>query len=824
MIYALLAVFSLIAVSCTQQDVYAPGKQDLEGCYKVYFPSQTVSAGLVTIEESASPVVKVTVIRELADDDITVPFELTGDDVFEVDDIIFEDGQTESTFMVRFPTAEMGKTYTCTIEVKDPQYVSNYRLTSNYITISVVRESWEEIGEATYIDSWFSDSKGQPISTKVKVYKSKNKKGEFRVNDPYTEFWTSVGMSIRDYPAPYFKFRILEKGERITPYNGAPEVVIPVSDMVFYESYCTGFYDSQNKGTHWYFHPGMIVNYEDPVTWYDNRILSYLDNENTMPGVVQLAPSPYIPNVGGWDPTPIVKIVFPGAKLTDYSLSVKAELPEDGKIPVNFTFSEDIAKVNYAIFEGELNESELTEKTDAMLAGKIRGTTITEAGEYIISDIGKTGIYTLIAIAYNSEGKSVNNTSTSFGYLKAGETNPVIFNCGLILSDKNTPLGYTSENSVEFYMYGEEIRSGYYGLYRKRDYDEDYEGVLANLRNNPLSETMLKEINGTGYNDIFINLNSGMEYVFVVLVSNGYEEKIVASEVKLNGEINPLQMTYDLGMLVPAQSKADFCKEWAFWSGTPTSNGRYPVGPVKVKDGGNKTETIENEDGTTSEVKIEYLEVSGFYKPVIDAGYIKDDTMKWEYYEGAIVPLHGVIGNFKDGSGQNLNLVMLSFFTGGNGFNADGAVCGAFTEEGNIAFVDMETGIYDDYGKYWYTSLEVFDSNNQHLGAMIEYDEMMFVDPANVPEDKKSSQQTFSRLQNVKTEYQKNFNCVELNRFQMYSAIDKVFGKREVKSYHQHSGLDIESEKVQIDHKIEKSSGNAGVMSFGTPGAVQPRN
>ena len=213
--------------------------------------------------------------------------------------------------------------------------------------------------------------------------------------------------------------------------------------------------------------------------------------------------------------------------------------------------------------------------------------------------------------------------------------------------------------------------------------------------------------------------------------------------------------------------------------------------------------------------------MKGFWQPVIDAGYLTDDTMKWEYYGGAIVPLHGNVGSFKSGSGDNLSLEMISFFTSGQGGYADGALCGAFTEEGHIAFVDMESGMYDEWGSWWITSLGVFDAKGNYQGDMIAYDEMMFIDSDKLPG--KAQKSTQSMLQQVKANYQKKYNFVEYQRYQFYNAIYSVFGT--VPSFGTKAGLDIEFERPQTGCIVEPVSDmSTGTLRYsGKPGSVSSR-
>lgn len=816
MIIAMTAILSFAMVSCTPKEDYEPGKPDNEACYDIHFPSQDATSKNYTLGPEDSRRIKISVERKKPEGDITVPAKISGDDIFDVDEITFEDGQAKSSFYVGFQNAELGKKYTCTIEVTDPMYVSNYRLKANYITFTVTIASWDEIGVATYIDYNFTSTQTkEPMKTTTKVYRNSNDPTLFRVDDPYTEFMTSMGVTIGVKPDPYFQFRVLERGSSFVAYDGADEITIPISDLIFYDPINIA-YNDPSYGDAYYYHPSVLMGYEDPLTWYDNRVVSWQDSKHTLPGVVQIAPSMYFPNYGsGAGMTPVIcsQIIFPGAKLTDYSLSIVPGLTENGKLPVTMTFTEDIVKVKYTVFEGELLESKIKDRVNDIVSGKVASKSITTAGEYTISDLSKTGKYTIVAVGFNEAGENVSSNYASFGYLKAGDTNPVIINCGLIVSDKYGAEGYTSENSAEYYIYGKDITSLCYGLYRKKDFDENYDEVVKDLMNIKADQDDIDAVNGIGLSDLFIRLNSGMEYVLVVYASNSYESKIISASALLSGEINPLQMTYELSMLSPAENKSDYCTTWEFWSGTPENNGRVKVGPLTITDAGSETVPVDKDDPDGEEVEVEYIEVKGFWKPAVDEGYLKDDTMKWEYYGGAIVPLHDKVGEFTNKSGQTLTLSMLSFFASGRGGFADGAICGAFTDEGNIAFVDMETGNYDEEGPWWFTALGVFDSKGNYLSEMLAYDEMMFIAEENIPSAEEKAK-AVGMLKEVKVEFRKNFNYVEMKRFQLYRAIDEVFGNKGIKSYDDQAGLNISMSNAPVSCSMELSGPSASGAFF----------
>ena len=124
-LYALTATFVL--ASCSDDIKYTPGEGEDTDCYGVYFPSQE-NAGDQELDPAEPTTLTFTAMRKNYNDAITVPVEVssTQDGLFTVSEIKFEAGQEATTFSVDFPGAEVGKTYDCSIVVKDKKYALLY--------------------------------------------------------------------------------------------------------------------------------------------------------------------------------------------------------------------------------------------------------------------------------------------------------------------------------------------------------------------------------------------------------------------------------------------------------------------------------------------------------------------------------------------------------------------------------------------------------------------------------------------------------------------------------------------------------------------------
>ena len=151
-----------------------------------------------------------------------------------------------------------------------------------------------------------------------------------------------------------------------------------------------------------------------------------------------------------------------------------------------------------------------------------------------------TSVYTLVAVTYgkDEEGEytAQNNGSVSFGYVKAGENKPVVLTAGLINSDKYLPEGHPAEETLEYYVFGKDIKSYIYNLEETADFladsaaivramIEDYTSTIRGEEEEPDEEaaerrdSILNLINTTGDGGLFTNLKPGVSYTFIVVAT-----------------------------------------------------------------------------------------------------------------------------------------------------------------------------------------------------------------------------------------------------------------------------------------------------------------
>ena len=167
--YALLALATVGMVACSEDTTtFEPGPQEVEGCYGVYFPDAEACEtqgplGEVSVDPSEATEYVYTAYRTNTEGAITVPVNvaLNTESMFTVSALEFADGADVAEFsVVLSPDAEVGKPYTLSLSIDDPQYVTQYEsANSNAVSVTITRVKWIDVGECMYTEdvltSWW---------------------------------------------------------------------------------------------------------------------------------------------------------------------------------------------------------------------------------------------------------------------------------------------------------------------------------------------------------------------------------------------------------------------------------------------------------------------------------------------------------------------------------------------------------------------------------------------------------------------------------------------------------------------------------------------
>lgn len=546
-----LAALSFAATACVKETVHEVGEPDVDGCYGVYFPAQDSE---LIIDPAEPTQASITVARTLSDGAIEVPVVVADTSgIFSVSSLVFEDGQSESSISVEFNNSKIGVTYSVSFQIDDPQYASKYSSNPIAFDLKVTREKWNELGPVGFAENFlFGFLIPQDDEYAAILYSNDNDPNLYRVENPFAK-------AEPDYftdGSEWLTFRVLQKGDVILEGIEGYETKITEDDLVYYDNFNTGYTYSNNKI--WLFHPAGFASYKNaPESWgVYNRVLQY--QENGLPAAVSIAPFYLIYGTSnGWNGAggQSIVITFPGAVLTDYSISAEAGETVDGEVPVAFKFGADVAAAKYCVYEGTLSTAAVNKYAAAIGDGTESGAKELDIEKGAVSlSLEKSGIYTIVAVSFDDAGAVQGSCSAEFSYVASGdeENYAVNVNAGVELTSRYEALGYDKTNSVSFYLYGKDLTSVKLGVLPTADLSEDINEDLENLKE--VSAENLELINGSGYSDIYAGLKALTDYTLVVWATNGYTSTVKTAEITTDGlafvKLGTGDYTYGSGFLV----------------------------------------------------------------------------------------------------------------------------------------------------------------------------------------------------------------------------------------------------------------------------------
>ena len=555
------AVTALAVVSCQKEEQIKPGTPDPEGCYGVYFPVQETSGSHIYSPDMDRSVT-ITVARTNTSGAITVPFTVVSEDkdVFQFGDIEFADGQDETELDVTFDDIEEGKTCSFSVQLNDDNaYVSHYNSGAIAFDFSVMCVEmvdfmtedgskkamltfsddvfWGEVHDDVYLQYYevngirycattggklvspADGSKGEgPWGTDVQMsflwhtdvqLEVKGVKYDFIEVLPQYHGWFNSTRNSEVWYADYYNYY---QNNASTPYNG--------DAIKFYtnngESYPPCYYDG---------HGGFIFN------------LAY-----------------YMPTSGGYwygfnQNSPVA--IAEGYLRVDYSLEVDADYPDKGITPILFTVGADVAKVDYAIYEGSLNSVQVQARVDAISAGKeenvVSVNTFTydenEGIYYAMFGVSPetTGEYTLVAVSFNKTTEEITDSvaqeaqSLSFYHVAAADDEKLDVKVSVFTED--TPARYKEQHNYDSFAYCVsnadtlELKEVHIAIY-KEDAVKKYgiDVILEDAKYDDkggykVSDDVLAEINADGgYYTLATKMDAKTTYYVVVWATNGSKD------------------------------------------------------------------------------------------------------------------------------------------------------------------------------------------------------------------------------------------------------------------------------------------------------------
>lgn len=529
-IYRLFAAFSalsLFAAACTPVEEYKPGVEDNTDCYGVYFPAQETE--FVRSPEEAT-VITFTVAREKTDGDLIVPINVKDtSSIFNIKPVnaVFEDGQSETTISFDYARIAVGQEYLVSLSIEGDEFVSKYSTLPSNLDFTVLVEKWNDLGVGTFTMNVYWDS----FTCAVRFFQSDLNPAIYRIKMHEVLEDGTTDLIFSEEQNTYLYFKVLKKGDKVF------DNVADKDDLVFFDVFHTGIINSTYNAELLFVHPGSLSSFT-VSDWYYNKVIQV--KEDGSPAVIQLAPYIFMNGIGGWsfiDQDEAIILVLPGCQLVNYSMEIEAGYSENGVLPVKFELGADVAKVKYAIYPGTLNSAQVTRYAGQIADGSAEGIATLPADGIAKLTLPETGVYTVVAVSFDATGEAQETAAATINYVAEGDNKDVELYSGLVATGKYGK-EYTSDNTLEYYIFGQDLVDIKIGLFEKGVLENNYEACVEEvLASESLSEEDIEAANTSSYVAVFKDCVPGTEYSVLAWASNGYAYAFDVASAKTTGKL-----------------------------------------------------------------------------------------------------------------------------------------------------------------------------------------------------------------------------------------------------------------------------------------------
>lgn len=526
-----LAALSFVAVACQPKEVYTPGEPEVEGCQKVYFPSQDFSP-YEYLSPDAECSFEVKIARELDDEAVVVPVEVKAnvDGIFELGEVSFEAGQKETSFVVTFDKSEVGVQYNVTFSVTDPKFASKYSTVPTFLNFKTMRVEWlyvlNESGEPaqfTFEEEWW----GETHTGKVKYYEIDGVRYCQTETDPM-EYEEGIGygffglgenpgegeLNLRWYPS--LKTPEGYEAVELIPYNLGDVAGYGVDVMMWdwWNWWTIANPQSAFEGKDFAY---FVKNY------YGNYNCSYYDK-----GIFAIHVAYYyMDGVGGWKQDK-KETVMTGDGFTriDYTLEMEADYTEEGVLPLYFKAGADVAEVKVAAAQGKLNAAALDALKEGIADGSVESELVDLEELAFGFSFETTDFYTAAAVAFNEAGEVVNSADAVAFFVAPDDAEEYAVQASVGFEALPERYDLPPYSSGAFWIAGNDLTEVHMVITKASNVTLDLLDAVKTNAKYALSFDELAQVNGVGgLYDYLTTLDPATEYALVVWATNGSLDK-----------------------------------------------------------------------------------------------------------------------------------------------------------------------------------------------------------------------------------------------------------------------------------------------------------
>ena len=529
-IYRLFAAFSalsLFAAACSPVEEYKPGSEDDPTCFGVYFPAQETA---IVRSPEESTMISFTVARTNTEGDLIVPVTVSDtSSIFNIKPVnaVFEDGQSETTISFDYARIAVGQEYLVSLSIEGDEFVSKYSTLPSNLDFTVLVEKWNDLGVGTFTMNVYWD----PFTCAVRFFQSDLNPAIYRIKMHEVLEDGTTDLIFSEEQNTYLYLKVLKKGDKVF------DNVADKDDLVFFDVFHTGIINSTYNAELLFVHPGALSSFT-VSDWYYNKVIQV--KEDGSPAVIQLAPYIFMNGIGGWsfiDQDEAIILVLPGCELVNYSMEIEAGYSENGVLPVKFELGADVAKVKYAIYPGTLNSAQVTRYAGQIADGSAEGIATLPADGIAKLTLPETGVYTVVAVSFDAAGEAQETATAAINYVAEGDNKDVELYSGLVATGKYGK-EYTSDNTLEYYIFGQDLVDIKIGLFEKGVLENNYEACVEEvLASESLSEEDIEAANTSSYVAVFKDCVPGTEYSVLAWASNGYAYAFDVASAKTTGKL-----------------------------------------------------------------------------------------------------------------------------------------------------------------------------------------------------------------------------------------------------------------------------------------------
>ncbi len=524
-ILAAVAIVAGLFAACSDDDFKAgPAVSGTQ----VYFPESIAAEYSIgdEVSEIAIPVMRVVgteaqTVAVLADDKsglFSIPASVS-----------FAAGEKKAELLMTFDRTKLedGKEYPVSFLLNDEENTTPYG--NSQLAITVTPWPWELLGTGLFRDDWLSSMyNGNSVEIEVQIHKHKSREGVYMIEDMYgwpflTEFFGGSQADIES-----------KVGLNYTPTN----IVLNASDpnAVFFSRQFSGITD------------------KDP-DYGDYEIATLKDGEGTLvDGVVTfpiqglglfcLKGGQYANKNGNF------RILLPGAEIVDYSLAVEYDsmrVDGDGvtSAVLTFNYGADVTGIGYVVVPSNISAEERATLAAAIADGSAKDLNKIENldGSGSVTEkfvLAGSGAHTVVAVANDKNGQPLTADFVAINFFFPGSGGAAAPECevqaqlGLpsALVPENAAK-YPDQNNLAYLVKGSELQSVRTYLNKTaviQGAGMTPEQIVTNYGNN-ISADQLSAANGTGFANIFIELDPDTSYTLIVKATNVYgKSKVVTAE------------------------------------------------------------------------------------------------------------------------------------------------------------------------------------------------------------------------------------------------------------------------------------------------------